>query len=199
MAVPLRQRTAPRAPVVSRATENAEEKERIAATASAMVEKEMRIYLNGGSTVRALARRLASGPAAQYTTNSIEEALTIANGGVSDAVLLGGTLRRHAGTLIGPESLEMIERRTFDIAFVGITAIHVRFGFLDPTEWHVYVGRVLRQRSRRLVVLADHSKFFADSDIRSFDFNDVDTVVTDRPPPDEHAEVMARASVEVVW
>ncbi|MCG8358612.1 MAG: DeoR/GlpR family DNA-binding transcription regulator [Kiloniellales bacterium] len=187
------------APVADRASVNSDEKERIAATAEGLVTKDMRVFVNGGSTTLALARRLARGTAAQFTTNSIEAAQVVAAGGVSDVTLLGGTLRRDAGTLIGPEALEMLERRSFDLAIVGITAIHPSYGFLDPTEWHAYSSRVLRQRSRQVVILADHTKFEADSDIRSFDARDVDILVTDRRPPESHAALLTEGGIEVLW
>ncbi len=185
--------------VESRASINAAEKERIAAIAETLVAKDMRIYVDGGSTTLSLAHRLAFGPAAHYTTSSIAVAQAIASGGVSEVTLLGGTLRRNAGTLIGPECLEMLERRSFDIVFAGIAAIHPRHGFLDPTEWHAYQARVLRQRSEQVVILADHSKFEANSDIRSFDFADVDMLITDRDPPEAYAGRLAEAGIRLLW
>ena len=187
------------APVAIRAASNSEQKEQIGVLAHKLMVPNGRVYLEGGSTVVALARRLASGPPGQFTTSSIEIAQIIAKGGVSDVTLLGGTLRRNAGTLIGPEALEMLERRTFDIAFVGITAIHPRFGFLDPTEWHGFMARTIRQRASQVVMLADHSKFTADSDIRSYRFDEVDIFVTDRPVPDSHAPALEAAGVRVIW
>ena len=185
--------------VTSRATLNTDAKDAIASLAATLVEKQMRIFVNGGSTALALAKLLAYGATIQVTTNSIEAAQSIAAGAISDVTLLGGTLRRNAGTLIGPEVLEMIERRTFDITFLGIAAIHPHYGFLDPTEWHAYSARVLRQQSRKVVLLADHSKFEADSDIRSFEYREVDVLVTDRAPPDSHATALAEGEVEVLW
>ena len=186
-------------PVESRASVNAAEKERIAELAETLVANDMRVYVDGGSTTLSLARRLAHGAAAHYTTSSIAVAQTIAAGGISEVTLLGGTLRRNAGTLIGPECLEMLERRSFDIVFAGIAAIHPRHGFLDPTEWHAYQARVLRQHSRQVVVLADHSKFDADSDIRSYDYADVDMLVTDRRPPERYEDNLTAAGVRLRW
>ena len=139
--------------------------------------------------------------ASRYTTNSIEVAQSIAAGAISDVTLLGGTLRRNAGTLIGPEvpgDDRAPERSTSPSP--GIAAIHPHYGFLDPTEWHAYSGAACCGSNRsKVVLLADHSKFEANSDIRSFDFADVDMLITDRDPPEAYAGRLAEAGIRLLW
>ncbi len=170
----------------ARATRQLAEKQKIAELAADLIEPGMTVYIGGGSTTNALAEQLSFGPLGRFTTNSIEIAEIIARQAQQDVYLLGGNLRSRARTLIGPEAIEMLERRVFDLACIGVAAIDSKDGYLEPTEWHAWLVRTLRRRAGRLAVLADHSKFRARSDFRVLDFEEVDVLVTDRAPPEEH-------------
>ena len=180
--------TSPQAmePVSKRAAHQLAEKQKIGALAARLIEPGMHAYIGGGSTTKELAEQLSAGPEGRFSTNSIEIAETIARHSQQDVCLLGGSLRSRARTLIGPETIEMLERRVFDLACIGIAAIDPQDGFLEPTEWHAWLVRTLRRRAGRLAVLADHSKFRARSDFRVLDFEEVDVLVTDRTPPEDH-------------
>ena len=180
--------TSPQAmePASKRAAHQLAETRKIGALAAKLIEPGTHVYIGGGSTTMELAEQLSAGPEARFSTNSIEIAETIARDFQQDVSLLGGSLRSQARTLIGPEAIEMLERRVFDLACIGIAAIDAKDGFLEPTEWHAWLVRTLRRRAGRLAVLADHSKFHARSDFRVLDFEEVDVLVTDRSPPEEH-------------
>ena len=182
-----------------RAARQQAEKERIAELAAGLIEPDMNVYIGGGSTTRPLADRAALGPAARFTTNSIAIAEAISDKSPRDVHLLGGALRADARTMIGPETIEMIERRLFDVVFVGITAIDSTEGFLEPTEWHAWLVRTLKRRAGKMIVLADHTKFVARSDFRVLAFDEASVLITDRQPPRNHAEPMADAGLEVLW
>ena len=193
--------TAPLAlePASTRAARQQAEKESIADLAAGFIAPDMNVYIGGGSTTRPLADRATLGPAARFTTNSIAIAETISDQSPRDVHLLGGALRAGARTMIGPETIEMIERRLFDVVFIGITAIDAEEGFLEPTEWHAWLVRTLKRRAGKMIVLADHRKFDARSDFRVLAFDEANVLITDRQPLQNHAEQMADTGLDVLW
>ena len=191
-------RAAPLPPVARREPLRGAEKVAIARLAARLVEPGASVFIGGSSTTAHLADELARGPQASVSTQSIAVAQRLAAGVQQDVRLFGGILRPDAGVLIGSEMIELLERRVFDVAFFGIVAVDARFGFLDPTEWHVHLKRAVRRRARRLVIVADHTKFAARSDFCALEFDAVDTLVTDRPPPEDCARALVDAGVRVI-
>ena len=190
---------APPETVAKRALQKSEEKRMIARQAANFIKAGMDVFVGGGSTTLFLSEETAPDAAVRYTTNSMEIASRFCENAVRDVHVLGGALRRGAHTLMGPETIEMLERRSFDIAFIGITAIEARHGFLEPTEWHAWLVKTLRNRAAGLLVLADHTKFTTLSDLRVLDFGEVDVLITDRAPPAEHVQAMAGHRIRTVY
>ena len=85
----------------------------------------------------------------------------------------------------------------FDLAFVGIVGIDPRLGFLDLGEDEAFLRRALRRHSRHCVMLADNSKFGRQGSICTYEFQDVDTLITDAPIPAEFADPFDQAQIKV--
>lgn len=186
-------------PPAARARDSVAEKRTIARLAARYVEPGMDVFLGAGSTAQTLAERLAEGPAARYATNCLYVAEALGAVSQQDIHVFGGALWRSAGTFVGPETIEMIERRRFDRVLVGIDAIDTRNGLFEPTEWQAWLLRTLRQRADQLVVLADHGKFAQKGDYRVLGLDALDVLVTDRAPADDHRMALNDAGVALVY
>ena len=190
-----------KAPVslIDRADIEREAKDAIARLAVSMIEPGQHILITSSSTTLVLAQHLVRGPYAHYVTNSIDMALLLGASGSHDVVLTGGIVRPSTRTLIGTDMLRQIESRVFDMCFLGVLAIDLEHGFLGPTEWHAYAQGAVRRHCRRVVALADHTKFGAISNFRVAGFGDLDALVTDRPPPPEFRARFEQAGTDVIW
>jgi DeoR family glycerol-3-phosphate regulon repressor len=109
----------------------------------------------------------------------------------------GGTLRTNDNALVGYDALATARKYTFDLALLGIAAIDEQ-GFMDFADDEAELRRVLALQSRKVAILAEHSKFGRNARIRTFYFRDVQTLVTDRAPPPAFAEAMLAAGMEIV-
>lgn len=175
------------------------EKCQLAAKAIECVQADSLVFIGGGSTTAAFADQMAAVPSARIVTHSVRVVHHLAPQDRDDVYVLGGTLRPSAQTLIGPEMLEALERYLFDFAVIGVAAIDSRHGFLEPTEWHAFLNRTLRRHSRQVMVVADHTKFGARADLRALTHAEVDILVTDRRPPEDHFKVLTDSGVQVFW
>lgn len=174
-----------------------EGKERIARLAAGMVRAGQTVFIGAGSTTLAMAWELRNGPIASCTTNMIDIALALGNGVQDDITLIGGRYFEQAHATGGFENLEMIARRRYDIAFVGLTAIDLHRGYLAPSEAHAASVRTIRQSSKKLVVLATASKFGAEAFFEVLKLHEVDVVVTDRAPASEFYVLLESNGTEV--
>ncbi|MGX2998644.1 DeoR/GlpR family DNA-binding transcription regulator [Streptomyces sp. JNUCC 64] len=172
-------------------------KEDIARTAAALVAPGTAIALSGGTTTYALAHHLLDVPELTVVTNSVRVAdvfHTAQRGagqrqGLATVVLTGG-VRTPSDSLVGPVADQAIAALHFDVLFLGVHGISVTAGLSTPNLAEAETNRRLVRSARRVVVVADHTKW-GTVGLSSFaSLDQVDTLVTDAGLP-----VEARAEI----
>jgi DeoR/GlpR family transcriptional regulator of sugar metabolism len=169
------------------------EKEAIALAAMAMVEPGTAVALSAGTTTYALALRLVDIAELTVVTNSIPVADVLHTRGRRDqTVILTGGVRTPSDALVGPLAVESIRSLHVDMVFMGVHGMYPR-GFTTPNILEAETNRALLASGRRLVVLADHTKWgvIGISSIARLD--EADTLITDRNIDPEAREQLAAA------
>jgi DeoR family transcriptional regulator, glycerol-3-phosphate regulon repressor len=184
-------------PLHERSRIAAREKAQLAALVLPMLQTGMSVFLDTGTTTLAVARELAAAPPLVVFTNSLDIALLVSRSPQHTVHVTGGTLRTNDNALVGYDALATARKYAFDLALLGIAAIDEE-GFLDFADDEAELRRVLARQSRKIAILAEHSKFGRNARIRTFYFRDVQALVTDRAPPPPFAEAMQAAGMEIV-
>jgi DeoR/GlpR family transcriptional regulator of sugar metabolism len=188
-----------RRPVTERLDVARSAKQAAAEAALPLFVEGMNVFLGGSSTMLLLARALAqSSIGLSVTTNMIDIATVFAARPRCGVTLLGGVLNPATHTLVGPETLRALERRVFDLAVCGTSAIHPKHGCLGPSEWHAAIGEALATRAGRLAVVADHGKFLRSDAHQVIPLADLHAMATDKAPPDSMAEVFLAHQVTLL-
>ncbi|WP_137990932.1 DeoR/GlpR family DNA-binding transcription regulator [Streptomyces vilmorinianum] len=164
-------------------------KEEIARTAARMVAPGSAIALSGGTTTFALAGHLLDVPDLTVVTNSVRVADVFHTAqhpggsgeprpGAATVVLTGG-VRTPSDALVGPVADQSIRALHFDVLFLGVHGISVEAGLSTPNLAEAETNRRLMRSARRVVVVADHTKW-GTVGLSSFArLDEVDTLVTD--------------------
>ncbi|OON71390.1 DeoR/GlpR family DNA-binding transcription regulator [Streptomyces tsukubensis] len=181
-------------------------KEDIAAAAAALVAPGTAIALSGGTTTFALAHRLVEIMDLTVVTNSVRVAdvfhaaqLATARGQGAATVVLTGGVRTPSDSLVGPVADRAIGSLHFDVLFLGVHGISAEAGLSTPNLAEAETNRRLVQSARRVVVVADHTKW-GTVGLSSFaTLEQVDTLVTDAGlAPEARTEVSERLNRLVV-
>jgi DeoR/GlpR family transcriptional regulator of sugar metabolism len=136
------------------------EKEAIAATAADLVEPGMAIGISAGTTTHALAAKVAEIPGVTIVTNSIRVADVLHRAGRRDqTVLLTGGTRTPSEALVGAFAVSQLRSVHLDQVFMGVHGMDAKAGFTCPNLLEAETDRALIEAGRRLVVLADHTKW----------------------------------------
>ncbi|MBD0743790.1 DeoR/GlpR family DNA-binding transcription regulator [Streptomyces sp. CBMA152] len=176
-------------------------KEDIARAAAAMAVPGSAIALSGGTTTYALAHRLLDVPDLTVVTNSVRVADVFhsaqrAAGGVgvrpgAATVVLTGGVRTPSDSLVGPVADQAIRSLHFDVLFLGVHGISVEAGLSTPNLAEAETNRRFVRSARRVVVVADHTKW-GTVGLSSFaSLDEVHTLVTDAGLSDAAREEMA--------
>ena len=156
------------------------EKTLIAASAATLVLPGTAIAISAGTTTFALARRLTDVPGLTVLTNSVPVADVLYRDGRSDqTVILSGGVRTPSDALVGPFAVEVIRSLHVDSVFMGTHGMDNRSGFTTPNILEAETNRALIEAGRRLIVLADHTKWGVIGISSVARLEDAETIVTD--------------------
>lgn len=154
------------------------EKLAIAQAAYELVGEGETIYLDGGSTLLALARLLKNREDITVVTNSLRAAMELSSGGPR-LIVAGGELRRHSQTLIGSLSALVLSELHVDKAFMGTIGISAREGLTTTEPAEAFTKKVATRAAREVILLADSKKFGKVSFSSAGGIDTVQRIITD--------------------
>jgi DeoR family fructose operon transcriptional repressor len=183
----------------SRSARRSPEKKRIAGAALDLAPLAGAVVVDAGSTTGALAELLVAEARTGLAviTHSVPVAAMISGAGLS-VELVGGRVRALTSAAVGSSTVSHYERLRADVAFIGTNGLAAGFGLSTPDVDEAAVKTAILRSARRVVLLADSSKFDEETLISFATLEDIDVLITDRAPRGALAEALAAADVEVM-
>lgn len=170
-------------------------KEAIAQAAAALVVPGSAIALSAGTTTYALAGRLTAVPGLTVVTNSIRIAerfyASVHPAGGGPTVVLTGGVRTPSDALVGPVADAAIRSLHFDAVFLGSHGISPEAGLSTPNLAEAETNRALVASARRVIAVADHTKWGLTGLAGFARLSDVDLWITDAGLPADARETAA--------
>src|ERR1700761_4086820 len=176
------------------------DKTSIARAAASLVRPGTAIAIAAGSTTFALAQCLLDVPGLTVVTNSLRVANLFSGGHSPDtaSVVLTGGMRTASDALVGPVADLTIASLHFDTLFLGCTGLDPEVGLSTPNLAEAETNRALIKVARRVVVLADHTKWGVVSLASFAPVEKVNVLVTDALFPAEARAALAGRVGEIV-
>ena len=175
----------------------AQEKQRIAEAGFKLIGPRDIVYLDGGSTILALARLLTLQTKLTVVTNSLRVAQVFSSGGPR-MILTGGECRLLSQTFVGPLTRAVLEQMHLDIAFMGTIGVSAEQGLTTTDPAEAFTKEQAMARATRTVLLADSSKFGKTSFVRFGTLSNLSAVISDRQMPPAQRKAFQRAGVETI-
>lgn len=169
----------------------------IARACAAEIPNDCSVFLNIGTTTEAVASELLQHEGLLVVTNNINISVILSANPNIDVVVTGGNLRRLDGGLIGDLAKETINRFRFDIAVIGCSALHEDGDILDFDFQEVGVSQAIIERSDKVFLVADASKFDRKAPAKIASLADIDTFFSDMPPPAQCLQMCRDADTHV--
>jgi len=137
------------------------EKRAIAEEAIKLLFNNKYILLDAGSTTECIARELKKSNHTEnisIITNGINVAEECSKISYANVYLLGGKLQKRTLSIIGPQVIREIKSYNIDIAVMGVTGIS-NGGFYSSNIYEIEVKETMVSVARKVMVVADHTKF----------------------------------------
>lgn len=192
-------------PIRYRSAGRRSDKARIGEAAAGLVGATDIVGLNGGTTTTEVARALAT----REGSEGAEQSLTIVTNAINIAgelivrrhvklVVTGGVARPQAFELTGSLTYDSLSQITMDLAIMGVNALDAVNGARASDEEEALINRLMAERARTVVIVADSSKLHARAFARICPIQDIDYLVTDTSAEPEVVSSLRDAGVQVI-
>ncbi|HEV7790657.1 MAG TPA: DeoR/GlpR family DNA-binding transcription regulator [Pseudonocardia sp.] len=164
----------------TKATQQVAAKMAIAQAAAALVTPGISLGISAGTTTHAVATELLGVPDLTVITNSLPVADELHRfRQVEQTVLLTGGMRTPSDGLVGPLAVAALQGIHLDLLILGVHGIDARAGLTCPNLLETQTNRALIEASRRILVVADHTKWGVIGLQTTARLTEVDVLVTD--------------------
>ena len=154
--------------------------------------------LDSGSTVTELARHLDKNLHLGVATYALSVAMTLMDSENADVYLVGGQVRKHFAACPGYLAEKMMAEFHATTCFLGADAVSLEEGITGYNSMDVSLKRIMIERSERVVLLADHSKFKNKAFMHITPIYSIDVVVTDEETEDQYIDALREKNIQVI-
>lgn len=185
-------------PYFPRAAINSVTKDLIAKKAVELIKDDDTIILDLGTTVLQVAKhlegknRLSAISCSLPVINELEKYPDIT------VFSVGGELKRDNHAFLGIETEREISKYCADIAFIGVAGISLEFGLTNfYHQTATLCSRIIKQ-SKKVVLLADSSKFGKAKPAVVGALSEIDAIITDDGIPELYLKTFQDLGIEVI-
>jgi DeoR family transcriptional regulator of aga operon len=187
----------PEPPIMRRASEYAEAKQRIGRAAAELVRDGETIFLGSGTTTQEVARHLGGRRDLKVITNALNIANVLAAFPEVSTIIVGGLLRNSELSMIGYLAEQALRDLRADKVIMGIRAVSVEHGLTNELGPETSTDRAIVRAAPELIVVADHSKLGRVATVAVAPLSAVHTLVTSAEAPAAIVEELRRQGLRV--
>lgn len=129
-------------------------------------------------------------------THSLDNAEVLSTKANAEVHLLGGTLNQKNRFFYSPEIMAQLNDIYFDKVFLGAAGL-LNDGVYFANQEDAYIKKIAAKRAKQVILLADYEKFNKSSHYKAMSFSHIDTLITDKEPPQEFIGVLKNHKVEI--
>lgn len=162
-----------------------EEKKIIASKALGLIQNNMILLFEGGTTILELATQLPKNMNLTIFTVSPQVAITLSDYEKIDVYTIGGKLNKNANIHTGASVINEISEIQCDICFMGVNAISIDNGFTDIDWETVQVNKAMIKAAKQTALLSISEKLNISKRYKVADLSNISYLITELDPKDK--------------
>ncbi len=174
-----------------------EEKRAIAKYCSSIISEGQSIILDSGSTCYFLAEELNEKQLKVVTTD-LKISMELSHKKNISLFTVGGEVRSGYYSICGDMAKNNISMFNVDTAIMSADSIDIEKGITNSEIFEVSVKREIKQHAKKLILLADSSKFENQSFYFVMPLLDIDIIITDSNISEEVVSKIRKKNIEVI-
>lgn len=182
-----------------RAIENSAIKSTLGKLGASLVKDGDSIAFDTGTTVFEVAQNLTDSLNLTVLTHSLHivDLLKTAPS-ISQIIVLGGILRKEENSLVGDLAISGLKNFYLDKLFLGVGGISSNFDLTEFNYDDAIVKRMIISHAQEVILLADSSKFSKPAFIRYGSLKDINTLITDKLPPQPFLGQLNELNIRII-
>lgn len=174
------------------------EREAIAAATVKLIKPNEVVVIGSGATTTHVARRMSTDCRdLTVITHAFSVATVLASNPTIRVMICPGRYHGREGMMIGPETIEFLQRYNANWAILGATGVTAE-GFCDVEGDASAIYHAMMQRAVATIAVVDHTKFEQQALAIWGRWHEVAHLVTDRPLPPGLVRAAERARTEIL-
>jgi len=157
-------------------------KKELAKKAVSLINQKKLIYFDVSTTISAIPQFLPAKKELHSVTNSIDIADQLLRNTNYKTTMLGGALDGETRSVAGGSPLLELSKYQIDIAFLSCAGIDEK-GIYYAHEEDIAMKTKIKEQSKLLVIICDHTKVELSHNFPVYSFDDIDFFITDRKLP----------------
>ncbi len=174
------------------------EKKAIGKAALAFIKPDSIICMDAGTSTKSIVQHLPDDSKFTVISTGVATSAELCRFRDVDVIQVGGLVHHSSMTVCNFLATEFIKGLNADVAFISTRAIHPVRGTFETNVSLVGEKKALASISKKVVVLADHTKFTSLSLLQALPFEAIDVVITDDLTPKKVVKQLESEGIEVV-
>jgi DeoR family myo-inositol catabolism operon transcriptional repressor len=186
-------------PMPKRFQLNVQSKRVIGELAAGVIPDNATVFIDSGSTTYNIIRSLDTKKGLTLVTHSLvalNEASLLKE---VNAISLGGIYNASIGAFVGLSTFDIIKTLSVNIAVMAATGVSIQHGLSNTTYFEAELKRAVITQCKKIVLMADHTKFDKEALITYCPLERVSTVVTDAEPSAEYKAFFNKHHIQLLY
>jgi DeoR family glycerol-3-phosphate regulon repressor len=144
-----------------------------------------------------VAKALRDHKGMRIITNNLNVAALLCDNPSFEVIVASGVVRPRDRGITGEAAIDFIQQFKVDFGVIGVSGIDGDGTLLDFDYREVRVSQAIMACSRKVLLVADHSKFGRNALVRLGHISQIDMLFTDRPPSEAMSRLLLKAKTAV--
>lgn len=176
----------------------ANEKNIIALKAQQFIKDGMTVFMDGGTTIGAVANYMPLDIRLRVITNNTSLIPVLSKFKRVELILLGGIYDNDLAVTTGATTCNEASQFIADLFIMGTCAIDAEFGASATSITDVETKRTMIKSSKKIIALANQNKLRRTEPLKICDLQNIDVLITDLASDDQELDSLRNSSVQIV-
>jgi DeoR family transcriptional regulator, carbon catabolite repression regulator len=176
----------------------AEEKNIIAVKAQPLIKDGQTIFMDGGSTICAVAFHLPANSSFRLITNNMALVPIISSFKHVELILLGGNYDRETATTTGVQPCSEASRYIADLYLMGTCAIQKDFGISAVFQTDAEVKRSMLKNAVKTYALGNNAVLNSVANFKVCELNEISGLITELPTDDHKLDPFRKSGMRLI-
>jgi len=179
-------------------TRNTYEKNLIGLKAASLVQPNDIIFLDSGTTTPFIANNMKPDLPITVICYTLTNALEFYQRSNANLILFGGLFHRDSNIFYSAGSNAIIRNTRADKAFISTGGFDPEMGLTTFFDYEAIIKREMIRSAKRIILVADSTKFGKISVNHFAELEDIDTVITDNGISNDYRQILMDRGVELI-